>query len=854
MEELKVGLKPNKEFTTEELIALAKNILNESVNDFNKIKTEPWYKKFIHAIVFTKGREKLALKNVKNLSDLQCIFLKLYETELKKQNTALNEIVEDLIKTQKVILKIYRRHILKISDLGNIDELKKDENVASCLVSYLTLFRKETDLDEEAENNLKIYNNNLKKYLGVNNVLVFTDINPLLESIKNDYHDTFYRCALEQCMVTNCYDENDRSFDLPDKIAEAIYVLSVSPKNKHEIETTVIEEMESFGKDSFLDKYNVNLDWIDLQDLELVTETEEVNKEQMKNEGNETRDDLNTKSYDKVKSLILGAVSTDDNLLGKEITIDAKLHWLFTILPFIIPKTIITVTKGANSFLVFTTYGLYLYIPGGVLTSESLYCLPYEKISVTDIGTDSNQEIIKLVFIDEDNTKRIFSDNKINMQRLENLLLEIAETNEFAKSDRKLNFDTLNIGVKIGFFHIISAILLENKHPLFELYRGVVDAGLAEHWEKITTTEDDVTKFIVQWQKEIPYPLEEAIALRLVTSICKILQYTKQNELLTANEKKYFRLILNRLEEAEIDEAIKNQIICAQIEKKFIESRLRDKEIEILYEYIHSQGSKYGITSIMSSTVIAVGLTVVPLGWIYRALTYVIAGYLTTKKIRDANKAELKEKLYKEIYLSYRRAIAVIDNMNDSCKPMQKFLNEALLTMQSKTGCTEQYVLTKHGEVIEETVKLFLKGLKKKYCNSSLGEVEIANELDYLTLQKILSQMTFSLGMEDVNNVIGLQNGKLLGKSFVESMTGNYTGILYTKNGFYLKADQDSPIKYVMYTEIQDVAIKGMLFEEVELILFNGKKIKLNGLKYKDDGCGHLFETIAKWNHIDAQV
>ena len=838
MEELHVEFRGNKEFTYEELEKIAEEIFSENKTSLDELKNTPWYKKLFKSLVFQQGNKRLVLKNIKNLANLQSIFLKLYIQELKNQNTDLNKLIEDVIVTQEAVKKLYNRCALKFIELGNIADLKKNDTASNYLVWFLTLFREGLDIDEKAEKRLQSYNLAVRKYLGVVTVNMTEDISTL-ERI--GFHEVFYRCALEQCIVTNRFDKENEYFDFPEKILTALDYLNVSRNKVNELRSHVKNELENFGQDLFIEKYGNSKDWIDLEDLELV-EDEDIEEGE---EDDKAKNEVSKDSFDRIQALIITAVNNES--FGKKVDKNDKKEWLLTRLSFLTPKTVIAVTKGDQYYFVFTTYALYVYEADGFLTSENFWCIRYENISETNISVVLNKDADIIIF--EDNGGRVvFSDKKVNAQKLEQLLLEVKRTNGFAKTDKKLNFDELDLDIKIGYYHIISAILKDNGLPLFELFRTVVDNGLECYWKKINQEEKDINNFVLQWQDKIPYPYEEAIALKLIGNICSILQFTKQNEALNASEKKYFSLILNSLDISEREEAIKNQIICSQVEKKFIEGKQVESELEVLMGYI--KDNKYGILTVTGSSVVSIGLMVLgPLGWISRIISFMgvsIFDYISKRKVREANKAELRVKLYKETYLSYKRALKALENMDNKDLLISQKLKEGISVLQKNSGLNQQILLSTHIGLIEETIKNFLNELKKKYKDNYLGQVVIASELSYFAFQNLVAQMSLSLGSEDLNSVIGLHNGKVL-----LSIMGNYSGILFVKEGCYIKPDKSSPIKFIFYSEIQSVNVKGSIIEEVVLNLFDGTKIKLDGYNYKDDGSDILFKKIAAWNKED---
>ena len=851
MENYKVILKENSQDSIDELLKLSKEILQKKEEDFQKIKNEPAFKRFLKLIMLKRGNEQLNIKNIQDFTTLYIIFLDVYKNFLNKLDSELDNIVEVLIANQKLFGKLYEKIFLNIDEPGDINKIEKNSSVAKCLVSFLTLFMESEDTEDA---DLQKYNAAVKIHLSVNTAGKM-DKPEILSQIDKNFHDAFYRCALEQCIVTKRFDFDDNTeFDFPQPVKDALGYLSVAEITKSKLEDSVKHEYKSFGTDSFLYKYRNNFTGIDETKIEVEEQDIEENKKTkfVSDNGN------NQKDADGPFSGIVKLIKKEvplNKLLGEEIKInDKKYNAVLAALSFLTPKAVIAITKGDQWYLVFSTYALCVYRAGSINYSERYFRIPYIKINENSIATQVIDDGLEFIFKDENgNTKYNFNDKNIDAERLECILSMIEKINNFAETDETTKFSELDEEIKVGYYHIISAILTENNHPLFELFRIVVSDGLEKHWDRIVEEESDIKGFIEQWQKSIPYPSEDAIALKLIRNLYDVLQYTKKKDDLTVKEKKYFSTILSSIERSKHKKLIENQIRCSQIEKRFIEGKPVEDELKKLMNYVSSEGGGFGISSIVNGSIVSIGLTILgPIGWIGRILTFIgysFIDYMSKRKITDINIVELRSKLYKETILSYKRSLQALELMGNKNLLFEKQLSEGISILQNNSGYNYQINLSKHNDKIIEIVTTFLVELKKKYKDSNLGEVVLVDDLGFYTSQELIGRMTFSLGSEDIKNVIGLYNGKIwIG---LKNLWEKYLGILFVKNGFYIKPETNSPIKFVFYSEVSDVVIKGSVFSEIVLKLYDEREIVLDGYNYVTDGTDKLFRQIAAWNKED---
>ena len=121
---------------------------------------------------------------------------------------------------------------------------------------------------------------------------------------------------------------------------------------------------------------------------------------------------------------------------------------------------------------------------------------------------------------------------------------------------------------------LLARVIRESGHSLHEVYRLAIQYNLIDHWEVINTAldlpfEEAFRNFIEQ----VPYPNEDAISISLLRDLCTVYQYTKDSDILTVPEKKYFSVIFNGSSK-DRDDIIRFALMEKQLEKQLIEQRI----------------------------------------------------------------------------------------------------------------------------------------------------------------------------------------------------------------------------------------------------------------------------------------
>lgn len=232
-------------FTIDDAKEAAKQLFESQVDDFYALKNEKWYKHLLNAITFGSDRKKKVIKDIRSLSKLQTIFMRVYCENYKDLDSQLNEIIENVAKTNESVKKIYVNYIVGVKSQQSILDLSQLEQdiLLLLLCSYSS--------NNGNNDNLKKYRAGIARTIGRG--IPQGEFTPeKLEKIKSS--EVIYRLIVEMCAIDGGLDD----FSIPDNIYEAIDYLTISNKAKESIQSQVREELDNFGVDYLIEKYGAS--------------------------------------------------------------------------------------------------------------------------------------------------------------------------------------------------------------------------------------------------------------------------------------------------------------------------------------------------------------------------------------------------------------------------------------------------------------------------------------------------------------------------------------------------------------------------------------------------------------------
>lgn len=228
------------EFTIEDAKEAAKRIFSVEVEDFYLLKNEKWYKHLLNAITFGSDRKKKVIKDIRSLSKLQTIFMHVYYENYKDLDSQLNEIINNLAKTNQVVKKLYLSCVIGIRPQEGLERLSPlDKNILLLTISYYKSIN-------NREEKLQKYRASVAKAIGIGMPEGAFDPEQLE---KVAAVEVFYRCLSEMRTI-------DEARTMPNNIEVALDNLNISNKSKKNIDELVGDEVDCFGIDYMVDKYS----------------------------------------------------------------------------------------------------------------------------------------------------------------------------------------------------------------------------------------------------------------------------------------------------------------------------------------------------------------------------------------------------------------------------------------------------------------------------------------------------------------------------------------------------------------------------------------------------------------------
>lgn len=801
----------------------AAEIFSDRNTAFEEIKNRPWYKSLLNAITFQQGDKKMIVRNIRSLASLQSLVMEVYANQLKSQDAELDSMMQQILSTQQFAYKMYISCVLQLKPQTDIDALSEvDQQV---LLLLLGEFNRSGCLDSEECEKLQQYNRGVSSSLCVARPI--SNLDPeQLEKIQ--FPEVFYRCVLEQCAVTDRLEP----LCMPDNVLKAIQWLDISERKKDRTLAAVKTEANDYGIPFFFEKYKKPEPILNESDIELVEDTEEMfDEERLPDQALDFGADMPDKGgaddpFYRLRKLITDCTST--GVLGKPLLKDSteveKNKLIANVLPTVLPvsKTVVEIIK-ALGHLVFTTNALYSVKDGNVEK------ISYAEIQPEYLGTKLYGNVAVFVYTrpGEEEIKIFTSDAEM----LEKLLYEIGALGEYAESDVLTEFPALPQEIQLTYMQLLANVISENGYQLHEVYRLAVQYGLSEYWERISAELDSPFEDALRdFTEQIPYPNEDALEISLLRDLCTVYQYTKDSDILTVPEKKYFPLIFNG--PTEDRDAV---IHYAQMEKQLLEERIDANSAQAITDAFGVAAGAVGASVLAYSGATALFWSTLwfnflpGIGTLISAAVVggsIVSGILASRNKKKFSEAETRQKVRDEIMQSYKKAEETA--AGQELVELSGCLHEEALKIADRIGFryadyseAEQALLQK---IRHEIISFMREDQKVSSEKKLISNAKLFEDLPLKEWDKVLSNLTFSSSDVSGDDVIGLYDPTFSGAVF-----GNFMGVLFLRDGICFRKNKSTPIQQMSYFDMMAIDEK---FTSVIIYGQNGDKITLNALNY----------------------
>lgn len=876
-----ISMKVDKdEFTLADAKTAAQEIFRESAVDFESIKERPWYKALLDSLTFQRYDKTLIIKNVRSIANLQKLFVELYTSQSIACDDELENMVNDIVETQEAVKKLYTACVQNIIPQEDIASLSPSDQ--RLLHLFIRRFNDDDHLDERAKERIQKYCRTIATNLTEQAPKSTADA----EKFKTvQCPEPFYRCALEQCVIANAF----CPIIFPDSVKKAIKYLKVSEDDKEALAVAVSEEVQQYGADYLLEKYNNEItpifdsDGFDFEEAPPPDPTPPTPVPDIPSE----RPDNN---YDAIANEIISMASTKK--LGAPLLPKQNKNVLNTIidgqrrkeriiadtLPGLVTKTVVEITKLDAGRLVFTTSALHWVTESGVKTIRYTDVTGSNIVTFNPERNAKNKNLAKsgpaFKYQPDRSGAIIIDDPKVDAASLIALLRALQNCGEFPETDTLTEMAELTLETRKEYLNLLAGIIAENRTPLHEVYRLAVEYGLGGYWDEVCSHPVEISA----WRANIPYPNEEALPIRLIVDICRVYQYTKDSEELSADDEKYFKEILP-CDDKEI-EIIKRY---AQRDKLMVESRKEKKkdtekreeaDATIINNYAELTVRLAGASLVEKAPSVRKRKKIKTNDKRTNLFLYIIESYQDAERMASENDelefvkslVQAQEALSKKAGLDYKaadisdEALAIIQKRIEAFLIIEKLygtLKDSLVE-ESLQKLVSQIAVSAAQESIDDVIGVYdadvgdtLSGGAKKAFSAASGF--ISNTTDFVgdrirsiphvgeVISDVSSNVSSTVGtvIDSVAKISGLS---AIGKKI---LAGDFSGLLFMRDGFYFRKKGEKDSSHMYYSCISRVERKNL----PPTLLIHGSgnsKVSLSGLGYITPAVQKLFESISR--------
>lgn len=94
-----------EQMSEKDMIEAANEIFTAQEADFEKLKSEKWYKTLFHALTFNQDGKKYAVRGICSLAKLQQLFMDIYVRNYRESHEQMKQIIDAVIQNSEAIKK-----------------------------------------------------------------------------------------------------------------------------------------------------------------------------------------------------------------------------------------------------------------------------------------------------------------------------------------------------------------------------------------------------------------------------------------------------------------------------------------------------------------------------------------------------------------------------------------------------------------------------------------------------------------------------------------------------------------------------------------------------------------------------
>jgi hypothetical protein len=254
-EQLQISINNDKQCEMKNILFEAQEVFSATEKDFDELKKKTWYKRLFETVTFQKNNEKVIIKNISKLSELQNIILRIMLIEVNQ----IGEISSLVEQESKRIENLFDNEIVITNKMKILFEKIKfgykpkqnisllDDKYKYLLINSLNIISINENFSEMVDS--RKFTRTIMNYCQYNSIDEnFTPDS--LQELEKQESETIYEVIQEYIYYTK------NEFKISDKTKSIIENLSINRKSQVAVQKSIEALVKIAGKEAILDKYS----------------------------------------------------------------------------------------------------------------------------------------------------------------------------------------------------------------------------------------------------------------------------------------------------------------------------------------------------------------------------------------------------------------------------------------------------------------------------------------------------------------------------------------------------------------------------------------------------------------------